>query len=533
MPDVLDQLEDIENSKGGLLAFLRCAGSRHTQCHILSMLKHIRDAHRAGRRWEVQQLIRVYLTSYDARLAATNRAFEKMKPGRRPPRKQLPSIASGLNAFKGTQEEVRLIFKRKRSNPNEFRPTLDFGIENRALQYLVLSVLYVIADLHPRQFGVRGGVPAAITHVRDAMNDGYLWATEIDIKDCYQSFDGNRIADVTPIPKKVVEGVLISRNLNIVTVPGVTVPCTHHVIIGPADTEEKAKLLFAKYLADARQGIPQGSAASPLLAEMLLAPLLDQLPVGSEVAGYVDNFLVLAKDKGAAAATTSTFGSALLAHPVGQLTPKIKSFPLGGPIESLGHRLTARHGVIEVEPSPSNRKKFERTLNRGLAYLKRPTTSPASRARKVRELKRDLRSWTENFRLCDGMEVYRGNWLTKILSASHVMSTVPQPGKQPMSSTTKMVFNLHPDQEEIVTAAIEHIQELTGTAYPSVALEYMAQSYLGAGLQFSDPKQALLYARNHSDDPALFAQNWIGIIEKLCPELTINAEITLKEHAAA
>ncbi len=157
MPDVLDQLEDIENSKGGLLAFLRCAGSRHTQCHILSMLKHIRDAHRAGRRWEVQQLIRVYLTSYDARLAATNRAFEKMKPGRRPPRKQLPSIASGLNAFKGTQEEVRLIFKRKRSNPNEFRPTLDFGIENRALQYLVVPCpLYPTRDRGLTPPSVRG-----------------------------------------------------------------------------------------------------------------------------------------------------------------------------------------------------------------------------------------------------------------------------------------------------------------------------------------------------------------------------------------
>ncbi len=191
---------------------------------------------------------------------------------------------------------------------------------------------------------------------------------------------------------------------------------------------------------------------------MLLAPLLDQLPVGSEVAGYVDNFLVLAKD--AAVATTSTFGSAVQAHPVGQLTPKIKSFPPGGPVEFLGHRLTARHGVIEIAPTPSNRKKFESELNRGLSYLKRPTTSPAARARKVRELKRDLSSWTENFRLCDGIEVYGENWLTKIVSAGHVTSTMPQPGKQPMSSTTKMVFNLHPDQEEIVTAAIEHIQEL-------------------------------------------------------------------------
>jgi len=174
---MIDQLEEIESSKAGLLAFVRCADSQHARRRILKILKRIRDAHRAGRWWETQQSIREYLASYDARLAATHRAFEKLKPGRRPPKKQLPSIAAGLNAFKGTQEDVRLIFKRKRSNPNEFRPTLDFGIENRALQYLVLSILHVIADLHPRQFGVRGGVPAAITHVRNAANGGFLWGT--------------------------------------------------------------------------------------------------------------------------------------------------------------------------------------------------------------------------------------------------------------------------------------------------------------------------------------------------------------------
>jgi len=37
------------------------------------------------------------------------------------------------------------------------------------------------------------------------MKAGFLWATEIDIKNCYQSFDGNRIANLIPIPKKVVE----------------------------------------------------------------------------------------------------------------------------------------------------------------------------------------------------------------------------------------------------------------------------------------------------------------------------------------
>ena len=153
---MIDEFDEIESVKGGLLAFLRCAGSRHERRCILKMLRRIRNAHRAGKRWRTQQLVRRYLSSYEARLAATRRAFRKMEPGRRPPKSQLPSIVSSLNAFTGTQEQVRLVFVRKRSNPNVLRPTLDFDIENRALQYLVLSVLYVIADLHARQFGVRG-----------------------------------------------------------------------------------------------------------------------------------------------------------------------------------------------------------------------------------------------------------------------------------------------------------------------------------------------------------------------------------------
>jgi hypothetical protein len=224
------------------------------------------------------------------------------------------------------------------------------------------------------------------------MKAGFLWATETDIVGCYQSFDGNGITDVIPFPKKVVRCVLTAGCLNIA--PPTYIP---H-IFGAAGTEEEGKALLAKYLADARQGIPQGSAASPLLTEMLLAPLLSQLPAGSEVAGYVDNFLVLAKDQETAVATTSAFGSALKAHPAGQLTPKIKIFAPGGPIAFLGHHLTAHDGMIETKPSPSNRKKFERALNKGLANLKR-TTSPAARSRIKYGLQRYVSSWCGAFRL--------------------------------------------------------------------------------------------------------------------------------------
>jgi hypothetical protein len=151
---------------------------------------------------------------------------------------------------------------------------LDFGIENRALQHLVLSVLYAIAELHPRQFATRGGVPAAIAEVMDAMRAGYVHVREIDIKDFYASFDGNKLVEIVPVPKRVIERVLLPEHLNII--PGKL----HHILscFGAADKDQGAVAPLEKYLAEARRGILQGSAASPLLAEMLLAPLLFQVP---------------------------------------------------------------------------------------------------------------------------------------------------------------------------------------------------------------------------------------------------------------
>src|SRR5262249_47809273 len=143
---------------------------------------------------------------------------------------------------------------------------LDFGIEHRALQHLVLSVLYAIAELHPLQFATRG-VRDAIAEVMKAMRAGYVHVREIDIKDCYPSFDGDKLVELVPVQKKVIERVLLPRHLHIVPSK------FHHSLsgIGPADTGQTELPPLEKYLAAARRGIPQGSAASPLLAEMLLA----------------------------------------------------------------------------------------------------------------------------------------------------------------------------------------------------------------------------------------------------------------------
>ena len=98
---------------------------------------------------------------------------------------------------------------------------------------------------------------------------------------------------------------------------------------------------------------------------------------------------------------------------------------------------------------------------------------------------------------------------------------------------TSKTFQLHEDQKEIVEAAREKIKEESGTAVDSVALEYMAQNHLGAGIQFQNWDQALTYAINHQGDRTLFVQQVITRLEELCPDLEINVEITSKKSAAA
>src|SRR6266487_3701516 len=491
--------------------FLRSAGSPRARAHLEARLTRIQKAHRAGNWRQLRYLTQQYLTSYDARLAATRLASRKMRWDRRPKKTQLRSIAENLNAFQGTREEVRLILIPK--GPDKFRPTLDFGIENRALQYLVLSVLYAVSELHPRQFATRGGVPAAIAKVAKAMKAGNVHASEIDIKDFYASFDGNKLVELIPVQKRVIERVLLSEHLNIL--PGTLHHITTVSCFGPADTDQGELAPLEKYLADARRGIPQGSAASPILAEMLLAPLLFQVPTGGEVVAYADNILVMTKTESVAVAMTESLGIALKKHPAGQLWPKINCFPPGGPIELLGHRLTAHDDDLRIQPTARNRDRFEDKMNRGLARLKNSTLSPAARHRIVRELKSDLSSHAANFRLCDGMENYRQHWSARIASASHGGSIVPQSKQSP---TKKMVFWPHPDQEEVITAALNLAEETASTKCQTVALEYICQNYLGAGLQFQDWKQGLTYACKHAHDPSTFAQQVLAFIEELCPE---------------
>ena len=127
-----------------------------------------------------------WLRSFEAKRLAVRLAYRAMPAHRRPNRSELDAIAEQLDPWKGSDEVAYVRNKRRSTNPTIIALRLDFGIENRALQYLLLLVLRERMELHPNQYGNRGGVHPAIKRVVDAMSEGYPCASNSTLKTFFE-----------------------------------------------------------------------------------------------------------------------------------------------------------------------------------------------------------------------------------------------------------------------------------------------------------------------------------------------------------
>src|SRR5262249_27189612 len=150
---------------------------------------------------------------------------------------------------------------------------------------------------------------------------------------------------------------------------------------------------------------------------------------------------------------------------------------------------------VRVQPTPENRGKFERKMKRGLARLRKSSLAPAARNRLVRDLRSDLSSHAANFRLCNGIKEDRQHWSAQITAAKHGGITMPK-----SASTKRMVFWLHPDQEEIIRAALDRAKQEIPTSFQTVALEGIAISFMANGMAFNGWKPALAFHRKYAQD---------------------------------
>jgi hypothetical protein len=361
----------------------------------------------SGKRRKTAHHQQKYLQSYDARLVATVAAYRAMKPWRRPAIGRLPEIASELNAWRGTQEKVALRWKPKKNDPHSFRPILEFGIEHRSLQYLVREGLRARCSLDPNQYATHGGREAAIASVRDAMLAGYQHIAEIDIKSFFPNIIEKGALELLPIHRRVIEVVILSKHLNFA-------PC--NLLFGGDASPEKDDALGGN-IAEARRGIPQGSATSSLVAEALLAPVLAQISVCGPVISYSDNFLVFGKSKQEVVSMIKALRSALTAHPAGPFTPnEPKIYSPEQSVGFLGYSVRLTSNKFDVEPAERHLSNlavaFDRRLERALAG------HSDSRARQLEELRRFVVGWTNAFRLWPLAQKCRSSYLATISAAA-------------------------------------------------------------------------------------------------------------------
>jgi hypothetical protein len=176
--------------------------------------------------------------------------------------------------------------------------------------------------------------------------------------------------------------------------------------------------LFGGGVVDAvLSGIPQGSSASPVVAEILLAPILAALPSGSVVLNFADNFLLLSKTGEQAVSIEQALCCALKAHPAGPLVPKLKRYLPGEVVEFLGFALKA-DPTCRIEPSAQNLSKFKKHFAEMLKWVAKAT--PNNKTERFALVRRKINGWCASFSPWYAVKQHQGHYLALLKNAANV-----------------------------------------------------------------------------------------------------------------
>lgn len=284
----------------------------------------------SGRR--LRAAVRDYLNSYASRYIAANEAVRTCK---RRTHKSVEQITTEMNVWRPCDERVNVnvAMKETPSFPSQCeydiraRVTLAFGPENQARQILIRNLLKAMWYTSSCQTMHNGGRTRAVHLVKEYYAKGYQFIQEVDIYRCFPSFDNKGIGKFLCLPEKVTEHVLGASSLNLN--PSIT--CRREVIYHSPDFSlSPMELLYERFGEDwdpAQLGLIEGSKVSSFAAELLLAPVCDDLAVSGlgRVVNYADNFLLMAKTKRGLTKLIKILREGLHTHPAGPL--KVKDFP--------------------------------------------------------------------------------------------------------------------------------------------------------------------------------------------------------------
>ena len=274
--------------------------------------------------------------------------------------------------------------RRVRKSSGGWRHVVRFDLIDQATQQTVKWALEPWITRHRilnNQHAVmNGGHQAACRAVLDEIRDRpeLKFAVLADISDQYNSFDEDNVLAIMPAQAGVVRGTILSDAYTYISRNG-SISLSHSQV---------RKL---------RQGIPQGSVVSPLVAEVLMAAILESVDLGDFfIRVSADNIIVLAKTRKDANWIEEVLVAAFERSPAGRLRLRTCVRRVADGFTYLGYMYRRRKGAVTIGPSRKNKAKFCRKYwFRMIEYRRKGRRLPMER------LKKGIKSWCSAFPLWD------------------------------------------------------------------------------------------------------------------------------------
>jgi hypothetical protein len=338
-----------------------------------------------------------YLNDDSARLAVLDNRNRKAPHRYRRKLQHLKNLVPEVVVTEPSTHEAVVRVRRKANN--KLRHVVRFDLVDKARQEIVrrayepwITRYGILAEQHGVTNG--GHQEAARAVLEELQNRRELkFAVLADIEDEFNSFDAERVVSMTPIRRGVMGGTVLANAYTYV-------PGAHST-----GTVSLARAVARKL----RQGMPQGSAVSPLGAEAVLKVVLAEVDLrGSFNRVSADNIVALARTRAEAEWISQALAAALERSPAGCLRLKTQIRRVADGFTYLGYDYRRRRGEVSVQPSKENFAKFYRRYwFRPIKWRSRGWSLP------LRKLDRGIKSWCAAFLLCDqsDMSLWRATWV--------------------------------------------------------------------------------------------------------------------------
>lgn len=319
-------------------------------------LKRIRKAAESGHSGKLRLFIEAYLRSHAAKVTAADRAI---KGANRPSDAECHELALMLNAWSPPKQPI---FHKGVPKPDGgVRNTYSYRRETKALQHLVADVLAAACPApefiykakrnpadHRRQEEAIQFITRQLSGDDELDALEYSHAVLLDIKDCYDSTNPEPIPDLLPLPRAVVEAVIL---------------CHGQQIISRTRTRPRGSYLrrtsHSSGSLHKASGAPQGSIVSDVVMTTLFADLDQQVPAHAPLCLFGDDVCVLSTTAIEAHAIAHRMRTYFAEHPAGPYALKrCEVIDVRDGFDFLGYEITVEEGGVTLGLAVKSRRKL-------------------------------------------------------------------------------------------------------------------------------------------------------------------------------